>query len=558
MAIHHDCVGARRKTEISKNWLLERKEILQKIKDQVRLYLGDEGKDVSLYAKAYKTDIARSWTQAKLSDIDVSLHQVQVAFGGDFHPFAQAQRAHLRIIRNITGDRPIVLGLECFFAQDQEVVDQFLGNKLSEENFLKKINWDVKWGFPWEHYKPLVDFAKKNNIKILALNVEVSARSGESLHFRDQFAAKKIAGTILSEKESLVYVLYGDLHIAEKHLPEAVRNSLPKEISLEMASIYLNSEQIYFQLAEESKEGETEVVRFKDNQFCVLSSPPWVKWQSYLMYLEENFDVDLDGDEDEWEFQVDHTDHVSNLVKMICAGLEVKLRTDAIEVYSLNDPQAIKVTERVLKAREHELAVTLVKNDKSFYIPSEGFFYLSKSTVNHAATLAGQFIHSQLSNRKRMLWNFPEDFLRLIWIEAMSFLLSKLVNPKRKAQTMGDLKKQLQAFDHQDKGREPLLLALDQKMSELLSVYAERQRQKVFKPNEKSSYAHAARFIGEMLGERYFLLYQKRIIDKDGLRGLLEQDLEDKSFDAFYFQQLKSLDKLEAEGVSKDGTMVSQ
>jgi len=129
----------------------------------------------------------------------------------------------------------------------------------------------------------------------------------------------------------------------------------------------------------------------------------------------------------------------------------------------------------------------------------------------------------------------------------MAFMLSKFVNPKRKAQTMEDLKKQLEAFDKEDRGREPLLLALDQKMLELLSVYAQRGREKAFVPREKSSYAHASKFIGEILGERYFVLYEKQILDIDKIRGLLHQDLRDKSFEDFYYQQLKSLDKLELE-----------
>lgn len=536
---------ARRKSSNLNSWLKERKEILQKIKDQVRLYLGEESSDLALYAQSYKRDIQRPWATAQLSDIIVCLNQVQIVFGGDFHPFAQAQRAHLRLLRQIDVDRPVTLALECFSASDQKVIDSFMADKISEKEFLRRIAWDGKWGFPWSNYKPLIDFAKTNRLKVLGLNVETDERTSETLHFRDQFAAEILGKILKVHSQDLVYVIYGDLHIAENHLPKRTLEKTGYIHGIESASIYLNSEHIYFALAEENKEGEIEIVKFNDRQFCILSSPPWVKWHSYLMYLEENFDVDLDADEDEWDLKVDHTDHVFQLVKMICSAIDAEVRMDAIEVYSLKDPQLLKMAERALNKSEFRIAYTLVQNDRSFYVPSEGFFYLSKATVNYAASLAGQYIHAQIAERKKNLWSFPQDFCRCIWIEAMGYMLSKFVNPKRKAQTMNDLKKQLQAFDRKDKAREPLLLALDQKMSEILLTYTEKNRQQLYKPRNKSSYLHAAKFLGEMLGERYFALYQKKALGVSEIHLLLSQDLADKSFDAFYFEHLKLLDRLE-------------
>jgi thermostable 8-oxoguanine DNA glycosylase len=540
-------VGARRETTADVQWLNERREILNKIKGQVRLYLGEEPPDVTLYAQSYKNDIERDWEHSSMVKIHEALLRAQVVYGGDFHPFAQAQRSHLRLIRELIGQKEIILGMECFFADQQEILDQYVFSDLSEADFLKKTQWDELWGFPWKFYKPLVEFAKKNKIKILGLNKVTSERSGESLNQRDKFAAEIIGNSLKSHPEHLHFVIFGDLHIAENHLPRCVQESVGVKEKIPFVSLYLNSESIYFELARQGKEGEVEVVQFNQNQFCILSSPPWVKWQSYLMYLEENFDIDLD-DEEDWEQRIDHTDHVSSLVGMICSGLGIELKTHDIEVYSLRDPQVLKVTKRILAKFQYELAHALVQQDISFYVPQKGFFYLSKSTVNHAASLAGKYIHGKLGKRNRLLWNFPDDFLSLIWVEAMSFMLSKFVNPKRKAQTMGDLKKKLEAFDSNDRGREPLLLALDQKMSELLRVYKNDERAQSYKPSRRSSYAHAARFLGEILGERYFVLYHKGIIGVEEIKFLLRQDLENKAIDEFYFEQLKLLDKLELEG----------
>lgn len=551
VADHHDCVGARRTSRLSETWLSERKDILQKIKGQVRLYLGGETEDVSRYASAYQKDLSRPWEVSRWADLFVCLGQVDVVFGGDFHPFAQSQRAHLRILRKVISERPVVLCLEALMIEDQDFVDQFMAGTLGEEAFLKKVQWDQKWGFPWAHYRPLFEFAIKNKVKLMALNIDISERTALTLQQRDKEAARALYESLNQNLEVLHYVIYGDLHVAQEHLPRELKKLSKKGRPLDIATIYLNAENIYFDLAAQGEESAVEVVAFNDRQFCIIGSPPWVKWQSYLMYLEETFDVDLDVDDDEdeeWDFVVDHTDHVSNLVKMICAGLGENVKTDAIEVYSMRDPQALVATEKNMGAEQYRMAHFLIQNDKSFYIPKEGFFYLSKSTVNHAASLAGQYVHSKLSDRESLLWTFPRDFKRCIWIEAMSFMLSKFVNPKRKAQTIENLKKQLEAFDKSDFRRDPVLLALDELMLELLDVYSQAGETEVFKPREKSSYVLAARFIGEILGERYFLLYHRQILDIDKIGVLLRESVDRKDFDDFYLQQLRWLDRMELEG----------
>lgn len=94
-------MGARRNSVISKAWLQERKDILQKIKDQVRLYLGDESPDIQTYGHSYKTDLSGPWSRSNWQDVFVAIEQVSLVFGGDFHPFVQAQRSHLRILRKL-------------------------------------------------------------------------------------------------------------------------------------------------------------------------------------------------------------------------------------------------------------------------------------------------------------------------------------------------------------------------------------------------------------------------------------------------------------------------
>ena len=539
---------ARRLNSSAKDWLRERKAILNKVKEQVQLYTGPEPEDITLYGRAYHRDLERAWQPSEHSELMAALKEAQVVFGGDFHPFAQAQRSHLRLLRNLDkkgGEN--ALALEVFPANCQESVDLFLAGDLTEAEFLQKVQWDKNWGFPWSHYRPIVEFARKNQMRIIALN-QSSSGASVSLEQRDQFAAKKIH-SFLQEGTEFIYVIFGDLHIAQEHLPKSFlslyRENKPKTISL-----YLNPEKVYFQLARKGMENKVEVVKFNQKHFAIIGSPPWVKWQNYLMYLEDNYDYsfEVDVEEDEWDdFEVDFTDHVVSLVKMISGALDIEVDYNDIEVYSSKEALSIERARDVVGEKFFRFVRFLIKNDSSFYIPSSGFFYLSKPSVNHAASLAAQYVHAKIGQRTELLWNFPENFLNLIWLEAMGFFLSKFVNPKRKSETLGGLKKKLAVFQPNDEGREPLLLALDQKMSELLQVYSGKDSQQKFRPRRKSSYIEAARFLGGMLGERYFLLYHKGRIQRDEVLALLSFHPSDSRIAEFYYNQLMKLDKLELE-----------
>src|SRR5665647_684727 len=62
----------------------------------------------------------------------------------------------------------LVLGAEMFEADDQIVVNEYLNGSLSEKTF--KDECKLWTNFPSD-YKPLLDFAKKNNLRFVATNI---------------------------------------------------------------------------------------------------------------------------------------------------------------------------------------------------------------------------------------------------------------------------------------------------------------------------------------------------------------------------------------------------
>jgi len=537
-------VESQHQTASEKKWLQLRLSLLKNIKQQVRLYLGEEPLDLKVYGEAYRDDVERSFSISSTKILEDALERSDIVLGGDFHAFPQAQRSHLRILRRLASKRKIHLAMEIFQPSDQLFIDRFLGGQIDADELRQAVKWDELWGFPWKSYLPLLRLAKKTGMAISGINKVVPLASAQGLKDRDQFSAQEIL-KITSEERQLkgksvdgasadcIYILFGDLHIATPHLEKALLENGGS--SFEICKIFLNPEKAYFQLAEQNKESSTEVIAFSDRDFAIIGSPPWVKWQSYLMFLEENFDYDLeddwdeDFDDDDWdEDDIDDTDHVLKFVRLIASALGVEINENHLEVYSSQDYRALEKAHNYLASQENgSVAEFLISSDRSFYLPEQNFFYLSKRTANHVATLAAQYIHSRLARRTRLLWQFPGDFYGLIWVEAMGFFLSKFINPKRKAPSMDELRRQLSIFHPMDEGREPLLLALDQRMRELRYLFGQEVTQPQFQ------------------GQRYFDLFQKNKIDRDQILERVQQDPSVSGFDDFYFKELQFLDRIE-------------
>ncbi|MEZ4818807.1 MAG: hypothetical protein R3A45_02505 [Bdellovibrionota bacterium] len=76
-------------------------------------------------------------------------------------------------------------------------------------------------GFPWLHYRPIFDLAQKYQIPILGVNTTDAGY--QPFHVQDRHAAKAIFNTVAEDDQTVVFCLYGDLHLADIHIPQKCR-----------------------------------------------------------------------------------------------------------------------------------------------------------------------------------------------------------------------------------------------------------------------------------------------------------------------------------------------
>ena len=133
---------------------------------------------VSAQAEAWCSDseaLDRQTTiaqQAALSD----LAEANVVYLGETHDAVADHQGQLQIIQALYQRQPpqnkrMAIALEMFQRPYQPLLDQYLTGEITEAELQQQSKYDLRWGFPWEYYAPILRFAKAHQLPLIALNV---------------------------------------------------------------------------------------------------------------------------------------------------------------------------------------------------------------------------------------------------------------------------------------------------------------------------------------------------------------------------------------------------
>lgn len=508
-----------------------RKDFYLNIRKKVESILGVESRALKNYRESYEREISKSsWQAIDKKHFFARIKQAEVVLVGDFHVLKQSSRVFLRIIRKI--NTPFVIALECLRSVDQGYIEQFLSGELSEKEFLTKVAWKKNWGFPWENYKAIFKWAQQHKVKIYGIN---SALSNITLHQRDEFSAKIIKEISLKNKNYKVLVQYGDLHLASAHLPKTIKKNKPK---VNLCTVYQSPEILYFKIMENHKEHTTDVVKLSADVWALNAMPPWIKWQDYLLHLESGYDKRVRVSD------VDPTDSVAQTVHFLSQSFGLEIKTDSLSVYSADDDNFFNVIDSCSPQLRKKI-IENVQEGVSFYVPELQCGYLARYTVNHITRVAAQFIYFKQGAFLKTILDPKKDFYKLIWLEAVIYFCAKVKNPKRKTDTLQDIRNALQKEQFDDRGKEALMLSLSQKLTEL--QFLSQGKFKLDQSSEwakysKKSFIISSQIIGGITGEKLFSGYTKKIIKMPTNKLLIFKSLSSQSFQKIYFESLELIE----------------
>lgn len=515
---------------LDKKWFQIRYDLYLSLKEQVRARIGGDPADLRRYRKPFREEARKPWRLSNQKALLEAISKTDVVLCGDFHPLEQSQKAFVRILRTSQNSKKKkVIALECYFIEHQKIWEQYLSGHISETQFLKQIDWGKIWPFPWANYKPIIKWAQKNNVNIYPCNTLQT----QNLKQRDELAAHLLQKLYETHKDKnvILFVLYGDLHLAQPHLPKALKNSALKKIKI--CRVFQNIDEIYFEIIKRDESHGVEVVQKDPLTFCLLGVPPWVKWQSYLMFLEEYADKNL------YEAEIEFTDHVVRYVQFLSEEFGTQVSLHQCAIYSAQDDHFLDRIKGHLPNQQIKIIERMVEEGYSFFIPEVFWGYLGRVTVNHASSLAMQYFFYEFTQTRRLPWNMPKDFCKMIWLEAVSYFGSKLVNPKRKTESLKDLKMSLISREKEGFGQEALKLALAQRVREMMGASG---RQLNFKPKNKWSYFLAAHMLGALLGERLYTAYVQNKKNKKIILQLISKSMDSVEFIKFYYKTIQWLE----------------
>ncbi|MGB6971767.1 MAG: ChaN family lipoprotein [Desulfobulbales bacterium] len=130
----------------------------------------DSGLMIELLSLPSGIETSKSQT---FDDIIARLLHYQVIYIGENHTNYEDHQLQLEIIRALhEDDSRLAIGMEMFTRPSQSVIDRYLSGELDEKSFLKESHYFKTWRFDYRLYRDIINFAKHNNLAVIALNLE--------------------------------------------------------------------------------------------------------------------------------------------------------------------------------------------------------------------------------------------------------------------------------------------------------------------------------------------------------------------------------------------------
>jgi hypothetical protein len=343
--------------------------------------------------------------------IQHALYAADVVLIGDYHALPAAQRHAASLIeqRALAGDRPVVLGVETIFARDQHILDEWWRREIDEAEFRQRIRFDLDWGYDWAPFYELLVTARDHAEAVYGLDC-MPREDLRKIGARDRHAAAKIAEIRQRHPDAVIFVLFGESHLAPGHLPQALREQVPDAKTL---IILQNIDALYWRAAGERAD-KVEGVRVNDEVVCVFTATPLEKYESYRLFL------------DQWSRCDDSPDFaptIYNLIDSLVRFLEInrysphnstqpKFLVDMLpEVYGGSSDAMLRrlLSRKGIGDEERESMLTSVAERGSGYLPQVNAFYVREFQMIHVAEDAARFLHQACQGLPRRMNGHLEE-----------------------------------------------------------------------------------------------------------------------------------------------------
>ena len=234
----------------------------------------------------YLRNFTRAYTQYRrvvsLAYLHEQLKQADIVLVGDYHALPRAQAFAAELVEMLAGGvRPVQLGVEFFFSRDQKALEAWQRGEISEEELRSRTKYELEWGYDWQPYGELLCRARAAGAEVRALD-RFPRGELSGIAVRDRHAAALICEARRKSPEAVIVAVYGECHLAPKHLQGLLRRRLPRA---RVVTVLQNIDALYWQSERETQ--PVEAVQVRDDVFCVFTATPLEKYASYRRYLDK-------------------------------------------------------------------------------------------------------------------------------------------------------------------------------------------------------------------------------------------------------------------------------
>ena len=482
------------------------KNIYTHMKKKALSHEGELSDELLQYRKDQIRFSKRPFKSSSVAKLLQAVKISKIVYLGDFHTFDQASRNLERLLRALVKmNNKLTLGVEFVHEQNQNIIDDFLDNKISEVEFLESVDYRESWRFPWNHYKIFFDIARKYSLKVIALN------SDGTLAQRDKMASRLITNHLKNHSSDILLVLFGEYHIVPDKLP--LQTTIMLGTSIRQTIIHQNLDEVYWkQNKDGNKKGQ--IICFSESEFSLQSSPPWIKYES-MNYWYENLldDPEFDVHESIMETGSKTLSSTTNetflyFSKRIRDTLKLEIDEHELEDFNLYDYTKLEYTLNKLKKIGNKPVVNfyqkLVKRGKNFKIPFSSDYYCSNYSINRIAYLAGIHVHhihlkkidpeyeKNISNK-----NQTHRFIFFLYRHFMAYFASKIINPYRKCDLYLDIQQKLSSPKTENRKKAYLQLSID-------ILDQNKSLHELFRGHTLKNLSSSAKLVGYLLGEIFY------------------------------------------------------
>ena len=274
------------------------------------------------------------------------------------------------------------------------------------------------------------------------LNTDNSGK--DDLQTRDKFCAALLQQFSQDYPGALIVCLIGEYHLADDHLPQQLQEISGKGSDC-CLRILLNVDKYYFQNPPSHKIPTSEYLQLSTDIYCIMNSPPWIKWQSYAIWEEmrnvEDYE-EWEGDEDtdnatniytEETFDIDYQVHnlLSNLVNFLkIPHVSSDLTRFRVYLSPGQDTFEDLIKKFNIPGKAVDIAIESTTLHGYYFFPWGNCYVIEDISLNNLAEMSGQYLHHIRQSTAPL--DLESSFYKRVLSYAAGMTASKILNPRRK------------------------------------------------------------------------------------------------------------------------------